>query len=73
MARSDVEEVFRTLATEKLADRKHNPGLPADRADVIVGGCCVLVGIMRRLHLAEITVSVNNLLDGVIAQELSAP
>jgi hypothetical protein len=33
----------------------------------------VLVGIMRRLHLAEITVSVNNLLDGVIAQELSAP
>ena len=73
MSRSDVEEVFRTLATEKLADRKHNPGLPADRADVIVGGCCVLVGIMRRLHLAEITVSVNNLLDGVIAQELSAP
>jgi exopolyphosphatase/pppGpp-phosphohydrolase len=37
-----------------------------------VGGCCVLVGIMRRLHLSEITVSVNNLLDGVIAQELSA-
>jgi exopolyphosphatase/guanosine-5'-triphosphate,3'-diphosphate pyrophosphatase len=73
MSRSDVEEVFRTLATEKLADRKHNPGLPPDRADVIVGGCCVLVGIMRRLHLAEITVSVNNLLDGVIAQELSAP
>ena len=73
MSRSDVEEVFRTLATEKLADRKHNPGLPADRADVIVVGCCVLVGIMRRLHLAEITVSVNNLLDGVIAQELSAP
>jgi exopolyphosphatase/guanosine-5'-triphosphate,3'-diphosphate pyrophosphatase len=72
MSRSDIEEVFRTLATEKLADRKHNPGLPSDRADVIVGGCCVLVGIMRRLHLSEMMVSVHNLLDGVIAQELTA-
>ena len=71
MTRENVEEVFRTLATETLADRKFNPGLPADRADVIVGGCCVLVGVMRKLRIPEIMVSVNNLLDGLVRDELN--
>ena len=53
-----------------FADRKFNPGLPADRADVIVGGCCVLVGVMRKLRIPEIMVSVNNLLDGLVRDEL---
>ena len=66
LTRDAVEDVFRTLATESLADRKSNPGLPAERADVIVGGCCALVGIMRRLRLPSITVSVHNLLDGAV-------
>jgi exopolyphosphatase / guanosine-5'-triphosphate,3'-diphosphate pyrophosphatase len=70
MTRENVEEVFRTLATETLANRKFNPGLPADRADVIVGGCCVLVGVMRKLRVSEIMVSVNNLLDGLVRDEL---
>ena len=70
MTRENVEEVFRTLATETLADRIFNPGLPADRADVIVGGCCVLVGVMRKLRIPEIMVSVNNLLDGLVREEL---
>jgi exopolyphosphatase/guanosine-5'-triphosphate,3'-diphosphate pyrophosphatase len=70
MTRENVEEVFRTLATETIADRKFNPGLPADRADVIVGGCCVLVGVMRKLRIPEIMVSVNNLLDGLVRDEL---
>jgi exopolyphosphatase/guanosine-5'-triphosphate,3'-diphosphate pyrophosphatase len=66
LTREAAEDVFRTLATESLADRKSNPGLPPERADVIVGGCCALVGIMRRLRLPSITVSVHNLLDGVV-------
>jgi exopolyphosphatase/guanosine-5'-triphosphate,3'-diphosphate pyrophosphatase len=66
LTREAAEDVFRTLATESLADRKSNPGLPAERADVIVGGCCALVCIMRRLRLPSITVSVHNLLDGVV-------
>jgi exopolyphosphatase / guanosine-5'-triphosphate,3'-diphosphate pyrophosphatase len=72
LTRDAAEDVFRTLATERLSARVHNPGLPADRADVIVGGCCALVGVMRRLHLAEITVSVTNLLDGVAAELVAA-
>jgi exopolyphosphatase/guanosine-5'-triphosphate,3'-diphosphate pyrophosphatase len=66
LTREAAEDVFRTLATESLTDRKSNPGLPPERADVIVGGCCALVGIMRRLRLPFITVSVHNLLDGVV-------
>ena len=48
LTKDAVEDVFRTLATEPLADRVHNPGLERERADVIVGGLCVLVSIMRR-------------------------
>jgi exopolyphosphatase/guanosine-5'-triphosphate,3'-diphosphate pyrophosphatase len=68
LTKSAAEDVFRTLATERLADRVHNPGLPVERAGVIVGGCCLLVAIMRRLHLNHIIVSTHNLLDGVVAE-----
>lgn len=71
LTRVAVEDVFRTLATEPLADRRHNPGLPIQRADVIVGGCCVLVAIMRKLHLDSITVSTRNILDGIATELLS--
>ena len=68
LTRGAVEDVFRTLATESLADRLHNPGLPAQRADIIVGGCCVLVAIMRKLHLNSIAVSTCNILDGIASE-----
>jgi len=67
LTKDAAEDVFRTLATERLADRIANPGLAPERADIIVGGCCVLVGIMRRLKLDALTVSTHNLLDGLIA------
>lgn len=67
LSRSAVEDVFRTLATESLADRRHNPGLLPERADVIVGGCAVLVGILRHHDAAEVLVSEADLLDGLVA------
>jgi exopolyphosphatase / guanosine-5'-triphosphate,3'-diphosphate pyrophosphatase len=70
LSRPAAEDVFRTLATETLADRVYNPGLPEARADVIVGGCCVLVGIMRRLQSDALVVSDHNLLHGVCAELL---
>ena len=66
LTREAAEDVFRTLATEPLADRVFNPGLPRDRADIIVGGCCLLVAVMRRLQIPELIVSQHNLLDGVV-------
>ena len=71
LTRDAIEDVFRTLATEPLVDRRHNPGLPPERADVIVGGCCVLVALMRALDAQELIVSTHNILDGVCAELLN--
>lgn len=65
LTREMVEEVFRTLATESLADRIHNPGLERQRADVIVGGLAIIAAIMRHFELSEITTSCTDLLDGL--------
>jgi exopolyphosphatase/guanosine-5'-triphosphate,3'-diphosphate pyrophosphatase len=68
LSKEAAEDVYRTLATERLADRVHNPGLPRDRADIIVGGCCVLVAVMRRLDFKGCIVSESDLLDGIAAE-----
>ena len=65
--REAVEDVFRTLATEPLAARVHNPGLPPERA-TSSSGCCMLVTILRRLQLPAIRVSDHNLLDGLLEE-----
>ncbi|MET0903604.1 MAG: Ppx/GppA phosphatase family protein [Acidimicrobiales bacterium] len=67
LTRSAIEDVFRTLATERLADRIHNPGLEEARADVIVGGLCVLVAFVRTLGIDGLLVSESDILDGLVA------
>ena len=62
-----VEDVFRTLATETRAQRLANPGMEEARADVIVGGCCILVKLMRQFGLATCLVSEADILDGLVA------
>jgi exopolyphosphatase/guanosine-5'-triphosphate,3'-diphosphate pyrophosphatase len=66
LTRAAAEDVFRTLATETHAQRLHNPGLEAARADVIVGGCCVLVALLRTLGVDELLVSEADILDGLV-------
>jgi len=69
LTRAAVEDVFRTLATESLEDRVYNPGLERERADVIVGGCCILVSIMRTFGFDECLVSEADILDGLIISQ----
>jgi exopolyphosphatase/guanosine-5'-triphosphate,3'-diphosphate pyrophosphatase len=73
LTRDAAEDVFRTLATETLNERVLNPGLPRDRADIIVAGCCILVATMRRLKLDSIIVSTRSLMDGVAQRERMKP
>jgi exopolyphosphatase/guanosine-5'-triphosphate,3'-diphosphate pyrophosphatase len=70
LSRAAAEDVFRTVAGEALVDRVHNPGLPRRRAASIVGGCCILVGLLRRLQAPVVTVSVTDLLDGALREAL---
>jgi exopolyphosphatase/guanosine-5'-triphosphate,3'-diphosphate pyrophosphatase len=65
-----AEDVFRTLATEPAADRRHNPGLEPARVDVIVGGAAVLVAVMRHWGFEEMIVSEADILDGLIRSQL---
>ena len=67
LTRAAIEDVFRTLATESLDDRRWNPGLEPGRVDVIVGGCCALVAIMRYFDFDECLVSEADILDGLVA------
>jgi len=73
LTRDAAEDVFRTLATERLADRIHNPGLEPERADVIVGGMCVLVATMRHFDIAELLVSESDILDGLVMSIAGRP
>lgn len=67
LSRAAAEDVYRTLVMEPLADRVHNPGLPRERAEVIVGGACAVVEILRFFDLDEVVVSEADLLDGAAA------
>lgn len=51
LARVDADEVFRTLVAEPADQRRHNPGLPADEVESVVGTCCVVLAVLRRLDL----------------------
>ncbi len=57
ITRDDLEEVFRLLVTEARRDRRDNPGLEIDQVDIIVPAACAAVGLVRWLHLDEVTVS----------------
>ncbi len=65
LKRAAAEDVFRTLATEPLAQRIRNPGLASERAPVIVAGCCIAVAIMRHWEFDRCRVRHHDLLDGV--------
>ncbi len=65
LTKDAVEDVFRTLATENREDRLANPGMEEGRVDVIVGGLCVLVRIMRQFDYDSCLVSESDILDGV--------
>jgi exopolyphosphatase / guanosine-5'-triphosphate,3'-diphosphate pyrophosphatase len=71
LTKDAAEDVFRTLATESVEDRKHNPGLEPARADVIVGGLCVLVAVFRYFGFGDCLVSESDILDGLVMSQLS--
>jgi exopolyphosphatase/pppGpp-phosphohydrolase len=46
-----------------------NPGLPADAVDAIVAACCIVVAVMRRLHLDKVAIDD----DADIARDVEVP
>lgn len=62
------EDVFRTLGTETRPQRLANPGMEEGRVDVIVGGLCILIKIMRLFEFDRCLVSEADLLDALVLQ-----
>jgi exopolyphosphatase/guanosine-5'-triphosphate,3'-diphosphate pyrophosphatase len=65
LGRDVVEDWFRTMAMGDRDERLGNPGLEEGRADVIVGGLCVLVSILRHRRFGACLVSESGILDGL--------
>jgi len=72
LSRAAAEDVYRTLVTETREQRLDNPGMEEGRADVIVGGICVLIRIMRYFDIDELVVSEADILDGLVASMAAA-
>lgn len=50
LPRGAAEDVFRTLVTERRADRRLNPGLPEPMVHEVLGSISALVALMRFLQ-----------------------
>jgi exopolyphosphatase/guanosine-5'-triphosphate,3'-diphosphate pyrophosphatase len=70
IGRADLERLVALFRETPTDLRREIPGLSADRADVALAGSVVVLRLMRRLGVQEITVSACGLREGVAADLL---
>ena len=61
---AEIRSIGETLAGMKVEERVKLPGLQPSRADIVVHGICILLGVMERLGRDRIIVSEWGNLDG---------
>jgi exopolyphosphatase/guanosine-5'-triphosphate,3'-diphosphate pyrophosphatase len=66
----EVDVWLERLSTEDRQARLERPGMVEGRADVIVGGVCVLAAVMAGFGRGECLVSEDDILDGLVASVL---
>jgi exopolyphosphatase/guanosine-5'-triphosphate,3'-diphosphate pyrophosphatase len=66
ITQNDLRALVDRLGELPLAERKKVPGLPPERADIIVAGGAVFLVAMEILDVKELTVSVRNLRYGAL-------
>ena len=70
ITREAIRKIGETLAGMNVEERKQLPGLQPSRADIVVHGICILLGVMKRLDMQKITVSEWGNLDGYLRRSL---
>lgn len=70
LSRSSVDLLYHRLASMSLDERLEIPSLPEGRADVIVAGASILVRAMEKWSFEEVTVSEEDILDGLVLEML---
>jgi len=68
IAVNEIRNIGETLAGMNVEERKKLPGLQPSRADIVVHGICILLGVMERLRIGKIVVSEWGNLDGYITK-----
>ena len=63
---NEIRDIGETLAGMKVEERKLLPGMQPSRADIVVHGICILLGVMERLGMKQIVVSEWGNLDGYL-------
>ena len=66
LSHGDVRSLARRLEFLSIGQRKRVTGLEPGRADVIVAGAEILLGVMEVFDLAEVLVSERDILDGLV-------
>lgn len=66
LTRDEVSAWVTKLHAMPLPQRRQVPGMPADRADIIVAGGAALLTVMEVLNVPKLTVSTRNLRFGVL-------
>ena len=61
---TEIRDIGERLAGMKVEERVKLPGLQPSRADIVVHGICILLGVMERLGMERIIVSEWGNLDG---------
>lgn len=72
LSHGDVRSLARRLESLTIGQRKRVTGLEPGRADVIVAGAEILLGVMEVFDLAEVLVSERDILDGLVIGLLAA-
>lgn len=73
LERSELERLFERLIGLPLPERRALPGLPPERADIIVAGTAILLGMLQAMGAQRFTVSDADLLQGLAWQLAGEP
>ena len=66
IARWEIQEIWEKMADMSMTERKMLPGLQHGRADIVVHGICILLGVMDQLKIPKIVVSEWGNMDGYV-------
>ena len=66
LSRERIKNIYKLLCGTDLEERKKITGLAPGRADIIIGGTAILLEILKMLSKENVTVSEQDILDGII-------
>ena len=69
LTQKDAVRQIKMYASLTLAERENVIGLPASRADVILGSACIILTALRFLNAASCIISINGLRHGLLIHD----